>query len=348
MTDAPRDIEQPAPRLTELYRSPRYVVRSLHCNDEPFAVICFEYWYPAPSLDREFAAEGFFRDRRINAIGILAAENDWFQHPDIAGVLEAIRAATTGFDLIGYGGSMGAYGAINFADALGLRTTVAVCPQYSIDSALAPYETRWRAEAARIAATCGFGYDRIAQVRPPQTGWLIYDPGSVDLLHARAIQASHLFAEIPIRFARHQEMRVLQQAGMFTPMLLDMLAGRFDPVAFRRAYRSARRQSAAFWLGLADILARRGALPGALRAIRFARALPHPEPAAFDLQEAGVLGALGRVSEARALAGPWIDHPGWGSDAASLLAGLPASSAPARKPSRGARLLAYLRHRRFP
>ena len=159
--------EAAPPRVVILHRGERYAVRYLKCNDRPFAVICFEYWLPQPSLDAEFAAERFFAHRGMNAVGLLAAENDWFQHDEIEPALATIRAALPDHELVGYGGSMGGYASINFADTLRLSRVIAVCPQYSIDPARAPYETRWPAEAARIAASGGFRHDRIDQVTPP-------------------------------------------------------------------------------------------------------------------------------------------------------------------------------------
>ncbi len=333
-----------------LHRGERYAVRFLKCNDNPFAVICFEYWLPRPSLDAEFAAERFFAHRGINAIGILAAENDWFQHDEIRPALATIRAAVPDHELVGYGGSMGGYASINFADVLRLSRVIAVCPQYSIDPARVPYETRWPAEAARIAATGGFRHDRVDQVTPPVSGWIIYDPAGTDRLHAAEIRRRHPLGEVPVRLARHQEMRVLQQAELFTPMLLDMIDGSFDAAAFARSLRSARRRSAAFWLALSAALLAHRRPEAALRAVRRARMLPHPEPAEFDIQEAEVLAASGDIAEAVRLAGLWADDPAWSWAAAPLLARYrsqvagPAHDTPSTKPWH--RLLRSLRIRR--
>ncbi len=303
-----------------LHRGERYAVRLLKCNDRPFAVVCFEYWLPRPSLDAEFAAERFFAHRGINAVGVLAAENDWFQHDEITVALDAIRTALPDHELVGYGGSMGGYASINFADVLRLSRVIAVCPQYSIDPARAPYETRWPAEAARIAADGGFRHDRIDRVTPPVQGWIIYDPAGVDSQHAAAIRRRHGLVEIPVRFARHQEMRLLQQADLFTPMLLDMIEGRFDAQAFARSLRSGRRRSAAFWIAMSAALLAHRRPEAALRAVRHARALPHPEPAEIDLQEAQALAACGDIARARQLAASWAGDPAWRRATAGLLA----------------------------
>ncbi len=304
------------PTLHILHQGPRYIARYVQCDDRPWACISFEYWKPAPTLEGKFSGEGFFRHRRLNAIGVMAAENDWFQDDEILDVLAAIRQATPGFRLIGYGGSMGGFAVINFAHDLGLASLVAVIPQFSIDAARAPYEKRWRGEAARIA----FRHDKIGAMPPVTNGWMIFDPWCVDGLHARDIQRTHSLGEVGVPFGGHAEMLMLQQADVYTDMFTDMLEERFDPAAFRRRWRVARRGSAAFWLGLAEHLIRRGALAGALRCVAQARALPHPEPAWFDLIEADARIALGELGTAEVLVRRWADDAAFGGQAAERLA----------------------------
>lgn len=289
-------MTDPAPIEAKiLHHGAQYIVRYLDCDDTPEIIVSFEYWKPAPTLDGEFSGEGFFRHRRMNAIGVMAATNDWFQRDEILAVIAAIKAATPGRRLIGYGGSMGGFAAINFADLLGLDHLVAVIPQFSVDAARAPYETRWREEAAVI----DFRHDRIDQVPCLHNGWIVYDPWCVDGQHVRDIQRTHALAELPVYFGGHAQFLMLQQANLFTQMLLDMLDDSFDRVAFVRAWRVARRGSAAFWLNLGGILAWRGQIAGAQRCLAQARNLPHPEPQGFgDLQ--GAIDAAAALFGARA------------------------------------------------
>ncbi len=310
---------KPDPVVEILHRGPRYCVRFLRCNDTPWAVVCFEYWKPEPTLEGEFSGEGFFRHRGLNAFGIMAAENDWFQDDEILDALASVRAVSAGWRLIGYGGSMGGFAAINFANDLGLASVAVVIPQFSIDAAKAPYETRWRAEAARI----GFRHDKIDAVPALTDGWIVYDPWCVDGLHVADIQRFHALGEVRVHLGGHAQMLMLQQAEVYTPMLLDMLAERFDPVAFRHGWRVARRRSAAYWLGLAQALLRRKRAAASLRAVASARGLPHPEPAWIDLTEAEALGVLGQVAAARDLAGRWVGDAAFGPVAAGVLARLP-------------------------
>lgn len=296
------------PVVRILHRGPRYVVRHLQCSDAPWAVVSFEYWTPDPTLDGEFSAEGFLRHRRFNAFGVKAARNDWFLDNEIFDVIAAIRAASEGFTLVGYGGSMGGYAAINFSRDLGLHHVAVVIPQFSIDAAKAPYETRWRAEAAAI----DFKHDKIRQIPPLTRGYAIFDPWCVDGQHMADIQRTHRLTEIRVPFGGHAIMLMLQQADVFTAMVDDMLADRFDMAAFRRSWRGARRQSSQFWLGIAEALVARRNAAGALRAIAMARALPHPDPAWFDPIEADARAMLGETAPDGAMApAPAAKPPLW-------------------------------------
>ena len=315
----PGEAGKQAPETRVLHRGAHYAVRFVHANDRPWAVVCFEYWKPQPTLDGEFSGEGFFRHRGLNAFGVMAAENDWFQRDEIIEALAAIRRAAPGWRLIGYGGSMGGFAAINFAHDLGLASLVAVIPQYSIDAAKAPYEPRWREEAARI----DFAHDKIDRIAPVRNGWAIFDPWCVDGLHVADIQRRHRLGELRVPFGGHAQMLMLQQANVYTDMFTDMLEERFDPVAFRLRWRQARRGSAAFWLGVAQALLKRGNAQGALRAVAQARALPHPEPAWIDFHEADARRALGECDAARALCAQWAQDAAFGWAARERLAALP-------------------------
>ena len=320
--------------MTILHRGQHYAVRFLQCDARPWAVVSFEYWKPAPTLDGEFAGEGFFRDRGLNAIGIMAATNDWFQDDEILDVLAAIRAATPGFRLIGYGASMGGFAVINFAHDLNLASLVAVVPQISLDPAKSPYETRWRQEASQIT----FRHDKIGRIPRQSNGWILFDPWCVDGRHVADIQRHHALGEVRVHFGGHAQMLMLQQAGLYTPLLLDMLEERFDPAAFRRSWRVRRRLSAAFWLGLSQALLTRGRAAAALRAITAARTLPHPEPAWIDLTQGEALLACGQPEAAHALASPWAQDPAFGDLARDLLRRCPMAPAPPPRATRLARV----------
>jgi len=324
--DAGKDV----PAVHILHRGPRYIVRFLQATPDPWAVVSFEYWKPEPTLEGEFSGEGFFRHRGLNAFGIMAASNDWFQDDEILQVIAAINRVAEGWRLIGYGGSMGGFATINFYHDLHLANAVTVIPQFSIDGARAPYEPRWREEAARIS----FNHDKIDRIPRVTRAWAIFDPWCVDARHIADIQRYHRLTEIRVPFGGHAVMGMLQQANVYTDMFTDMLAERFDAQAFRRRWRAARRGSAQFWLGISQALLARGNAAGALRAALQARGLPHPDPGWVDIAEADARAALDETAAAVALLAPWLEHPGFGEMARSRRAQWSPPVLPAPTPHR--------------
>jgi hypothetical protein len=281
----------------EIFRGRHYRAVHCHVSNDPLVVINFEFWWPTPSLEDPPTAGEFFTARGINFVGVRGARNDWFQDDEILDVIGAVRTATDGGRRVGYGGSMGGFAVINFAHDLGLESLVAVSPQFSIDRAKVPFETRWADEAAAIA----FRHDRIDQVAPIRRGYVIYDPTTIDAEHVRLIRGRHPIAPIELRFAGHDPLRMLNQAGVAAELLIGLVTGPFDRPAFVRHLRAGRAGSGVAWLGAAETLSRRGDARAALRAILRAKSLPLPDRRRADLAHAMILRQHGRSAEALTL-----------------------------------------------
>jgi hypothetical protein len=295
-----------------IHDGPNYRVVHHRVSDAALVVVNFEVWLPEPAREAPATATEFFVARGINFIGIKPAANDWFQHDEILAAIAAIRAATPGGRRVGYGGSMGAFAAINFAEDLALDSLVAVCPQFSIQPHKAPFEGRWRQEAGRIA----FRHDKIARIAPLRHGYILYDPFSEDRAHVRAIAACHpALTLIPIPFAGHEQLRFLTHAGLAADLLIGLVEGRFERAAMVRRMRRARGASNLIWLGAARVLLRRGQAAAALRAIERAKSSALPDPYLGDVTHAEILRLLGRKAEAHALIAAWLSDPMLGAAA---------------------------------
>jgi hypothetical protein len=288
---------EPLSAARVIHHGQRY--RAVHCqvSDDPLVVVNFEFWWPAPSREPPPTAQEFFTARGINFVGVRGARNDWFQHDEILEVLEAVRAATPGGRRVGYGGSMGGYAVINFAQDLGLDSLVAVCPQFSIDPRKAPFEPRWRDEAAAIA----FRHDKIDRIAPIRHGYAIFDPATVDAAHMAMITRRHAITPIRMHFAGHDVLRMLTGAGVAAELLIGLVRDTVDHAGFVRRLRATRATYAPFWLAAAEARARRGHARAALRAIVRAKAQALPDPPRADIAHAIILRQHGRIEEALAL-----------------------------------------------
>ena len=298
-----------------LHQCSNYLVRYNHVSSADVVVVTFAPWTVQPTLDANFFGEAFFRGRGINAIGIRPARNDWYQGSSMNQVIETIRRATQGMRLVGYGGSMGAYAVINFADDLGLDSLVAIGPQFSIDPAKVPFETRWNKEAQEIT----FRHDKIERGTRNRRGWILYDPHTSDTRHADLILAHHDFTPVQVYFADHHPLAVLQQTGLTEPLLLDLVHDRLDRGRFVRLLRHRRRSSEWIWMHVSKALQARGNIAAALRAIEAAKAISDADRYPLDVQHAGLLLLVGGITEAVAMIQPYTDHPIHGDSARWLL-----------------------------
>jgi hypothetical protein len=286
-----------------LHQCADYLVRYNPAGNTDVAVVTFDPWSPEPGLTGEFFAETFFLRRSISAIGIKPARNDWYLGSAMTQVVQAIREATRGMRLVGYGGSMGGFGVINFAQDLNLADLLAIGPQFSIDPAKAPFETRWTREAQELT----FENDRIARIPPIRKGWVVYDPTTDDARHANLIRQYHDLTPIRLYFADHHPLAILQQTGLREQLLLDLAANRLDRSHFVQELRRRRRQSSWYWLYLSKELQSRGMLEAAFRAIEAAKAVPNTGRwFPLDVQHATLHQQSGQRDAAVALIEPYL------------------------------------------
>ncbi len=178
---------------------------------------------------------GFLSKRGLSAVYIENDSPDWYQTPDFFAAMEAIRAATSGRAKITYGSSMGGYGALLGAGAVGADRALALCPQYSIDPAAVPFENRYAKHAARLGA---FRYRLDDHASADVDYTLAYDPvHAEDRKHARLIRGALPAHALPVYCARHHILSWMLYNGV-----KDTLAEFLTGTATRRDLRAAVRK----------------------------------------------------------------------------------------------------------
>lgn len=135
-----------------------------------------------------------------------------------------------------YGSSMGGYAAIRFAEHVGATRALALSPQYSRDPSKVRFETQWAAEGRSIHWRPELDGRIATMVRPA----IVFDPVGHDGRHVAMIAADIPITAIGLPHTAHPVITFLASVGMLESLILDNLAGRLDPVAFRR---EARRRS---------------------------------------------------------------------------------------------------------
>ncbi len=79
-------------------------------------------------------AEKSLQKYGFNVIGVMPKQKSWFPASSMQPMYQAIKPILDQFELrIAYGGSMGGYAAIKYANLFGFQRVVSMVPQYSID-----------------------------------------------------------------------------------------------------------------------------------------------------------------------------------------------------------------------
>ncbi|HEY4585782.1 MAG TPA: tetratricopeptide repeat protein [Brevundimonas sp.] len=233
--------------MSDLFRSDNVVVRSVPASDLSRWVVTFDNYGIGHGFDRPGFGEDFLRNAGISAIHVMGVREDWYQYPEMAAAMQAVRQATAGAErVMTYGSSMGGYAALRFADAAGANAVLAISPQYSIDPKKMPFETRWHQESQRI------------EWRPEIDGRIfcgsypiiVFDP-IVDGCQVERVKEDIDICPIKLPHVSHPATTYLVEIGLLKPLVLHALSGELDAAAFRIEARNRRRVSSFYLSNLA-------------------------------------------------------------------------------------------------
>jgi hypothetical protein len=229
-----------------LFRSPDLIVRRGQRFGGAVCVVTFSPFTHERTLDRPGFGEAFLASRQTDAVHVISRTNAWFDHPQIAEALAAVAEGVRGYGrVVTYGSSMGGYGALRFAEAVGAQAAVALSPQYGLPPA-APFEDRFRSERVGRA---GLDPRHFSQTVTP---FVFYDPRDLDQRHVHLIRGAYpRTIALPMPHAGHPVGPYMDEAGLLTGAILDIAADRFQPEPFIAAARARRRQSSQYLFTLA-------------------------------------------------------------------------------------------------
>ncbi len=240
---------------------------TLQSGNSGLLVVTFDYRMDGKDTFTPAEHSTTFARQGHAQLSIKTRRNDWFINPETAALDAALRVFARDYGkvhMLGY--SMGGYGALRFAQALGATSLVAISPQVSIHPAQAPWERRYKDEAAGFDPVTG---DLAAHPAPALRGLVLLDPFvRMDRAHGQRICA--LFPglrQVRLAFGGHPASQVLRGAGK--RWVIDRAAVQPDPRPglILRTHREGRRQAPGYWLRLARFCAtRRPALAAQARA----------------------------------------------------------------------------------
>ncbi|WCT73020.1 alpha/beta hydrolase [Sphingomonas naphthae] len=232
----------------ELYRSANLLVRCVPAEDQTRWVVGFDNYDPDAGLHSEGFGEAFCARRGISYVGVIGRGNHWYQYGDLPDALAAVARAVRGAArVMTYGSSMGGYAALRCADAVGASAVLALSPQYSSDSAVVPFEGRWRQEAQAIDWLPAFGGPLRCACRPV----VVYDSSAEDGRHVALIAADTAIDAVPLPYVGHPAGSFLISVDLLEPLVGAVLDGRFDRAAFLANADALRRQDPFYLVELA-------------------------------------------------------------------------------------------------
>lgn len=234
--------------MMDIFRSDNIVARAVARDDVSRWVVTFDNYGIGHGFERDGYSQGFLHDKGLSAIHVMGRREDWYQYPDMMDAIAAVRDHLAGADrVITYGSSMGGYAALRFADPLGANAALALSPQYSINPDKAPFETRWLQDARRIE----WRPEHEPALPKNARAVVAYDPTTVDRQHIDLIAAEAEIERIPVRYSGHPSGRVVADAHLLAPLLIDILNGVEQLSHYRHAVRAARSQSSSYLVNLA-------------------------------------------------------------------------------------------------
>ena len=183
----------------------------------------------------------FVEKQGWSMLGVMAAGWTWYRDYWAQGEFD--RLARDGFfqrfdRVVFYGASMGGYAACAYSAACPGADVVAISPQSTLDPALVPWETRYR--AARGYDYSGPYGDAAAASSAARRVSVFYDPYSeLDARHAARFTAGNV-RKLRAPLMGHRLGTALQQMGILNAVILDALDGRLETLDFHRRLRARR------------------------------------------------------------------------------------------------------------
>ena len=232
--------------MEEIFSGNFYQVQAEIQNDGP-TVVCFDPWSNILDPDRAPFGLRYFSTNNINVVAIKSHGNHWYQHDEMNSVVERINQRLAGRQRVGYGSSMGAYGAINFSERLSLSRVLLFAPQYSPDMTRLPWEQRWQAEQTDLVCR----YDVVSEIAPVGGGYIFYDPFNPnDKKHADLITQRHPLTPIKMPFSGHHALDWFGQNRTISRLIKSMVFDSGREGEAIRDRRLDRPKIATYWLNL--------------------------------------------------------------------------------------------------
>ncbi len=195
-------------------------------RDTDTVIVAFQPWLPqggGPWSDRLETDETFERllDSPLHLVLVHQRGNLWYETPELDRALAVIGDAVRGKKVVTCGLSMGGYAAIITATALSARV-FSMAAQYSVDTALVPFEDRWKHDTAPLR----FAANRVRTRGQGVRGLNFLDSlNGDDIRHTRLIEADTDIDTVYLPFGSHLVSRHLDSAFGLAGLVTEFASG---------------------------------------------------------------------------------------------------------------------------
>lgn len=188
---------------------------------------------------REGWGAAALRLRQVDHVAVKPKRADWYTRPDLPEVLAQLRPLFARYDrVVPFGGSMGGFAALTFADLVGATTVIAITPQSTLDQAKVPWDDRFPP-----ALDCDFSGpygDAVGKSASAAQVLVVLDRFcEPDMRHLARLQAANVQV-LNLPFMGHTLAVDLQRMGLLAYLITSVGSGSFSTAEFHAIARRRR------------------------------------------------------------------------------------------------------------
>ena len=177
-------------------------------------------------------------------LGVMAHRKDWYRNPGTPALLRELAGEGffAGFEHVLFTGtSMGAFAAIVYASIVPGSDVLAFSPQSTLNTGIAPFETRYPWPRRKFDWTSPEWLDAASYAGASRRVVVPFDPMvPQDKAHVARLGGTPV-EPLACRFMGHQMPNALKRAGVLRPLLGMAMGQGVDRHAFYREFRTGRR-----------------------------------------------------------------------------------------------------------
>ena len=191
------------------------------------------------NMKREAWAGKFLADLGVSHMGVFSQGPTWFRDQSLVSYLTMLQ--DQGFfrrfsRVVFCGTSMGGFAALAFASLSPGAVVMAFSPQSSLDTALVPWETRFRKGQAQNWAMPHS--DGATEIEQASKVFVVYDPFEpLDCSHVDRLSGEQV-VRLPAPGLGHKSALVLRRMDRLKPVMASVIKGDLTPLSFAKMIRN--------------------------------------------------------------------------------------------------------------